>query len=222
MVEHWNDLNGFYGSLSDPSLLEEEEDSEFLEWIEMEGSERIDELSRQLNTFFNYKNSIIRLRFSGSREDDNISKKVDIVIRVKKLYNLFSQYESLLEMIRSGEEPLVERITHLMVKIIANPNALEATLLKEIKKLGDELWIRLHELSTLEFHHQPSILYKAVSIAEVLSNVQGAFFYPFTSFYGELKENYARLEEELSGLLPSNDSIRGEAKKMKSKVKILE
>ena len=79
MVEHWNDLNGFYGSLSDPSLLEEEEDSEFLEWIEMEGSERIDELSRQLNTFFNYKNSIIRLRFSGSREDDNISKKVDIV-----------------------------------------------------------------------------------------------------------------------------------------------
>ncbi len=222
MVEHWNDLNGFYGSLSDPSLLEEEEDSEFLEWIEMEGSERIDELSRQLNTFFNYKNSIIRLRFSGSREDDNISKKVDIVIRVKKLYDLFSQYESLLEMIGAGEEPLVERIKHLMVKIIANPNTLEANLLKKIKKLGDELWIRLHKLSTLEFHHQPSILYKAVSIAEVLSNVQGAFFYPFTSFYGELKENYARLDEELSGLLPSNDSIRGEAKKMKRKVKILE
>ncbi len=222
MVEHWNDLNGFYGSLSDPSLLEEEEDSEFLEWIEMEGSERIDELSRQLNTFFNYKNSIIRLRFSGSREDDNISKKVDIVIRVKKLYDLFSQYESLLEMIGAGEEPVVERIMYLMVKIMANPNAFEANLLKKIKKLGDGLWIRLHELSTLEFHHQPSILYKAISIAEVLCNVQGAFFYPFTSFYGELKENYARLGEELSGLLPSNDSMRGEAKKMKRKVKILE
>ena len=222
MVDHWNDLNGCYDSLSDPSLLEEEEDSEFLEWIELEGSERIGELSRQLNTFFNYKNSIIRLRFSGSQEVENISKKVDIMIKVKKINDIFSQYESLLEMIGIGEEPLMDGIKYYMVKVLANPNALEANLLKKIKKLGDELWMRIQEISTFELHHQTSILYKAISIAEVLSNVQSAFFYPFASFYGELKENYTRLEKELSGLLPSNDLMQGKVKKIKKKVKILE
>ena len=196
MVDHWNDLNGCYDSLS--------------------------ELSRQLFTFFNYKNSVIRLRLSGSQEYENISKQADIMIKVKKINEIFIQYESLLEMIEIGEKPLVEGIKYYMVKVLANPNTHEANLLKKIKKFGDELWMRIQELSTFELHHQTSILYRAISIAEVLSNVQRAFFYPFASFYKELKENYSRLEGELSGLLPSNDLIQGKMKKIKKKVKILE
>ena len=63
-----NNGNIIQNSFNTMSLLELEDDSEFIEWCFLEGSERISELSRQLRTFLNYKNEIIRFRYSKSRE----------------------------------------------------------------------------------------------------------------------------------------------------------
>ncbi len=52
MGENWNNLDGFHDLFNDHSLLDYEENSEFLEWYSMENSKKISELSRQLRTFF--------------------------------------------------------------------------------------------------------------------------------------------------------------------------
>jgi len=67
MNEDWFD---FYDPLNESSLLDIEDDSIFLEWALMEGSERINELSRQFRTFLNYKFALILQRYSKSQTNN--------------------------------------------------------------------------------------------------------------------------------------------------------
>ena len=222
MVEDWNGIDCFHDSFDDAALLEEREDPQLLEWAKMEGTDRIDELSRQLNTFFNYKNSIIRLRFSGTRKEEDQSKKDEIVRLGRKLNELFSQLESLLGVSRRDDEKIEEQIKHLMMKALAQPNGLEGGLLKELEKLCGDTWMSLHVLSTRELHHHPLLLEDSITIAKLACAYQGTFYYPFTSFYGELRRNYSRLEQEVISLRVPRETRRIETKNTKKRLRILE
>jgi len=80
----------------------------------------------------------------------------------------------------------------------------------------------LHALSTRELHHHPVLLHSAITIAGLASVTQGAFFHPFDSFYGELKNNFSRLKEEVMKLRPSPETMPVESKNTKKRKKILE
>lgn len=217
-----NNWYGIHDPFNNLSLLEYEEDSEFLEWYSMEGSERISELSRQLCTFFNYKSKIIRFRYSKSQEGTSTLKLESIMTEEDELFSLSSQYVMLLKMIGVEDKTVTQKILILMERVKAKLNNFEINLLKEIKQLGSEIWKRLHLLSELEIHHQPRLINIAIKIAGILSSAENAFFWPFSCFYEELKFSYLQLEEELSGLLRVSEDEQYKIKKKKSQVRILE
>jgi len=222
MTKNSNNFIGLHDFFSNPSLLDYEEDSEFLEWYSIEGSERINELSRQLRSFLNYKSAIIRFRFSESREIDNTLKKDSIMKRESELSSLFSRYVTLLKIIGVEEGIVAEKILILIEKVKAQPNDFEINLLKELKCLGGEIWKILHIFSEFEIHYHPQLLNIAIKIAVILCSAEGAFFSLFSDFYGELKQSYLKLKGELSSLLRLNEEDKFKAKKKKRLVRIIE
>ena len=54
-------MNNLVENFSNPSYLDYEEYSEFMEWYSLEGNIQIIELSRQLRTCLNYRSSLIRV-----------------------------------------------------------------------------------------------------------------------------------------------------------------
>ncbi len=141
-----NKNNGYViqNSFNTMSLLELEDDSEFLEWCFLEGSERISELSRQLRTFLNYKNEIIRFRYSKSRESMYKFKLENIMMEEDDIFLLSSRYITLLKMIREEDKTVTQKILILMERVKSKPNKYEVNLLKEIKQLGSKIWKRLY------------------------------------------------------------------------------
>lgn len=216
---NWYSIQDLFNTLS---LLETEDDLEFLEWYLVEGSNRIDELSRQLRTFFNYKNSVIRIRFSRSREEYKKYKNELILKQENELSNLFFQYKLLIDNIRANEETIAEKINILLQNVRHQPKNLERNILKEIKKHGDDIWMILHVLSTFDIHYYPQLLHVAIRIASILCSAEGEFFWPFSCFYRELKQSYTRLEEEVSGLLHSNEKLQFKENKKKKRVIVVE
>ncbi|MHA1748631.1 MAG: hypothetical protein ACTSYF_08340, partial [Promethearchaeota archaeon] len=96
-------------SYIDPYSLDYEENPEFLEWLSLEGSEKIDELSRQLRSFLNYKCAVIRLRYSKSKGIEPPKKSI-ILKSEDELSILFSRYVKLLKEIGINEGNITEMI----------------------------------------------------------------------------------------------------------------
>lgn len=222
MAKYEKNLEEFLDSYRNFSLLECEQDSEFLEWYSMEGSKRISELSRQLRTFLNYKSTIIRLRYSKSRESNNSLKLEPIMTVEKELLSLSSRYVVLQKMIGLEDKSVTQKILVLIERAKIKLNNFEINLLKEIKQLGSEIWKKLHIISELKIHNRPQLLNIAIQIASILSSAENAFFWPFSNFYEELKLSYLQLEGELSGLLQVIEDEQFNFKKKVKQVRILE
>ena len=223
MVKNKNDLDWLYNSLTDdPFFSDYDEDSEFLEWYSIEGSNRISELSRQLRSYLNYKNAIIRYRFSGSQKADNFFNKDLMLKRGSELFSEYSRYTIFLNRIGADEASIAKQILILKDKVKIQPNNLEINLLKEIKHIGGKMWENLHILSEFELHYHPQLLYMAIKVACILSSTEGVFFSLFTDFYGELKHSYLQLEKELSELLCLIGDKHFETETNKKRVNILE
>lgn len=212
----------FYDSLNLNFLVEHEPEPEFSEWYSVEGSERISELSRQLRTFLNYKNSIIRLRFSGSKDLNKIIKNDDVIKRESELFSLSSQIISLLKTIGIEEGVIHEKFRIFINKVKTRPNNLEIIQLKEIKHISSKIWKIIHVLSELELYNYLQLLPITIKVACMLCSIEGEFFPVYTDFYRELKYNYLQLEKEISALLSSNEVEKFEKKKKKRQVRILE
>jgi len=222
MARNTNNFVRLYDIFDNPSFLDYEENSEFLEWYSTEGSKRISELTRQLRSFLNYKSAVIRLRFSNTQKGDTILKK-DLKIKWEsEFFSLCSQYAHLLKKIGLEERTVKEKILILMERVKTQPNNFEITLLKKINLLGGEIWKIHHVLSELEIHQYPRFFLMAIKIASILCSVENAFFWPFSCFYEELKTSYLQLEKELSGLLQLNGEEQFEVKKKKRREGILE
>jgi hypothetical protein len=223
MTKHFDNLGNFHNSFNIPSYLEYNEDSEFLEWYLVEGSERISEISRQLCTFLNLKNKVIRFRFSRPQKDAINPKNELVFERENKLFSSFFEYTSLVKKIRVKEGTLSEKIRILIEKMKVQPDSIDLKILKGLKYLGNEIWKNIHILSEFELHNHHGVLNKAIKIASILSSIEGLFYSFFSGFYDELKYNYLQLEKELSGLISlyGEDQFKIEKKK-KLQVRILE
>ncbi|TKJ25908.1 MAG: hypothetical protein CEE42_06310 [Promethearchaeota archaeon Loki_b31] len=218
MNEDWFD---YYDPLNESSLLEIEDDSIFLEWTLMEGSERINELSRQLHTFLNYKFALIRQRYSKSPANNKKTKNDMYIKYSKDLSDLISEYLLLIKIIGASEDNLAQKIQDIMQKAKLHASDFEIEILKKIKLLGGSIWKEIHILSEIEYDN--SILLKVVfKTAKLLCNAESAFYFPFSNFYRELEKNYLELDYEISSLLYTNIEEQYDVKSSQPKVKILE
>ncbi len=218
MNEDWFD---FFDSLNESSLLNIGDDSVFLEWILMEGSERIKELSRQLRTFLNFKFVLIRQRYSKSSIDNNKTISEIYTEQCKDFSKLVSEYLLLIKKIGADEDCLAKKLHIIIEKVKFQANDSKIETLKRIKLLGGFIWKKIHILSECEQYN--SILLKIIiRTAKLLCNAESSFYFPFTDFYRELEKNYVDLEYEISNLLQSNRIKEYDENRRQLKVKILE
>ena len=205
--------------INNPYISEYDDD---IDLYSIECYERINELSRQLRSFLNYKKAVIQFRFSKLKKSDITLKNNPTKKWEGKLSSLIPQYVSKLKIIGVKEGNVAERILILLEKVRTQPKSYEINLLKEIRNLGNKIWEIIHVLSELDIYHQPHLLKVAIKIADTLCRAESTFFSIFSDFYNELKLNYIQLEEELSGLLQTNEEHQIKRERKKERVKIKE
>lgn len=171
----------------DPSILDYEEDKEFFEFYSNEGSSRINELSRQLRSFFNYKAAVIRFRYLNPQKIENSPNRIAILEWEGKLASLFSQYVSKIRLLGLKEELFAEKLLSLLEKVKVQPNTSEITILKESKYLTSEIWKIIHIVSGLEIYNHPQLLSIVIQIISLLCSAQEIYSPLFSEFYRELK-----------------------------------
>lgn len=181
----------------DEPYLEYEEENIFHEWYLIEGEERISELSRQLRTFFNYKQSIIRLKFSKPRNSIKNSHNKLIARYENDLINHTSRFLALLRNLGVSDGCIVETLKNYMKKLSLNPESAEIEKLQKIIKYSKKIWEILHILSELGLYNNQSLLKSTIKISCISCEVKTALFPPFSNFYSELNKNYLQLEKEL-------------------------
>ncbi|MHA1987166.1 MAG: hypothetical protein ACW98D_11040 [Promethearchaeota archaeon] len=218
MNEDWFD---YCTPLIESSLLDTEDDSIFLEWSLMEGSERLNEISRQLHTFLNFKFALIHQRYSKSPVNNNETKNEMNINNGRDLSDLISEYLSLIKIIGVGENNLSKKIQDIMLKAKLHADCFEIEILKKIKLLGRSIWKEIHILSETEYYNS-TLLNVVFKTAKLLCNAEGTFYFPFSNFYKELEKNYIELEHEISSLPHKNREEQCDIKSRQPKVKILE
>jgi hypothetical protein len=196
-------------------ILDYKEDKDFFEFYSNECSETINELSRQLRSFFNYKKAVIQLRYSNPQKIEISSNRQTILEWEEKLASLFSQYISTLKLLKLKEETLAEKLLSLLEKVKVQPNCAEINIIKKNKSLISEIWKIIHILSEYEIYNQPRLLNIVIQIICLLCSAQEVYSSIIKDFYKELKQNYLNLGSELSLLLhlESENQLDLESKK---------
>jgi len=189
-------------------------------WYSIEGAERLNELSRQLRTFLNFKKSLIHLRFSKS---EIYTKNSDIEQHIKyksELINSMSRMITLLKDIRIEDDKISEKIQKMLEESRISPRNADLNKIKEIKSLNYNIWKFIHILSELENHKRPRFLETVLNVSSILCEISAPFFLPFSRFYYELKTNYLLLDNELLSILNIKNNHQLPSSKNKIGVKI--
>ena len=204
------------------TFFEQSDDDYFSDWYSLEGNENLNELSRQFRTFFNYKYQIIRSKFSEITKSTESTNTDRIFSCKNNIFNLSSQLINLLNEIGVENGNIIEKIQILMQKVGRLPNQPDISLLKKIKVLAEEIWENLHIISELELHYHPKLLKIAISIANIVSSVKGAYNLILIDFFIELRRNYLQLEKEIeiSNSINIDSERSNEKREISSKVRI--
>jgi len=204
------------------TFFEQGDNDYFFDWYSLEGSESLIELSRQFRTFFNYKYLIIRSKFLKINKLTKIANNDKIISCKNNIFNLSSQLINLLNEIGVENGNIIEKIQILEQKVGRLPTKPNTLLLKKIKILGEEIWENLHKISELELYYHPKLLKIAISVANIVSSVKGAYNLILLDFFIELRRNYLQLEKEIE--ISNSYSIESEKynekREMRSKVRI--
>ena len=200
------------------SIFEQEESEALLDWFSLEGKDYLIELSRQFRTFFNYKYQVIRSKFTKGTRGKEKTNNDEIFQSKKRLFDLSSQLINCLNEIRVENGDIIEKIQKLMQKVRTISNNSDLLLLKKIKNLSNEIWENLHRVSELDIYHHPKLLKIALSIANIVGSVKGAYNLILLDFFIELRRNYLQLEEEIE--ISNPNSIESEKYNEKSEMRI--
>ena len=215
--------DSIYGDLEDyNTFFEQSDDDYFSDWYSLEGNENLNELSRQFRTLFNYKYQTIRSKFSEITKSTESTNKDRIFSCKNNIFNLSSQLINLLNEIGVENGDIIEKIQILMQKVGRLPTQPDILLLKKIKVLVEEIWENLHIISELELHYHPKLLKIAISIANIVSSVKGAYNLILLDFFIELRRNYLQLEKEIeiSNSINIDSERSNEKREIRSKVRI--
>jgi hypothetical protein len=173
--------------------------------FEIEGVNRIKELSRQLRTFFNYNAEMIQFRFLANVPKNNFPKKDSTNSRFyshkRELESLSQEFISLLNSIKRDDTTLEQEINYLHFDK-------NLTKLNKLSTITEKIWSLKHSLSEQGIHNHPKFLKFIVVLAQHVCFVKKCLNAEFYPFYEELVINYCNLEKELSDLLEEIPSIK--------------
>jgi len=178
--------------------IDPEFDDNFLSWYELEGISKISEHSRQIRSLLNYKSATIRYFYSNASTKTLNSK----FLENKKEFELKGfQLIKIINNIKDLTGVLEEGIIILQNDALDNYKITKAYLI-ELKKVINELFIKIHFFSEQDIHQFPRFLIVIIKIANEVCKVQKYLNKEFSEFYQELEENYSNLERELNVMLP--------------------
>jgi len=201
-------------------FFEQDDNDYFSDWYSLEGNESLIELSRHFRTFFNYKYITIRNKFSKINKSTKISNDKIIFSCKSRLLNLSSQLINLLNEIGIENGNIVDKLQFLQQNIGIIPIKHDILILKKIKNLAEEIWENLHIISELELYYYPKLLKLALSIANIVSSVKGAYNIKLLDFFIELRRNYLQLEKEIEISNPNNIESEKFNEKRKMRIKV--
>jgi len=183
----------------------------------------INELSRQLRTFFNLKSAVVRTRFL--RTPTSLLPSEKVITPVSK--NGFMEQSIHFVKILNGLPPLdgsiEERLQVLMVKALDPNNPAQRGILMEIKNLIKIIFQELHVHSEKEPLKDKTFLEQACKMGALLCEVKGILNAQLFEYFSELVEHYGRLSREMAeirGQEVSLDKITKRKEKIGLKVRI--
>jgi hypothetical protein len=151
-----------------------------------------------LRTFFNYKEHIIRIRFSKDSQKQRIHPKESIESLKDSFYSYSSSIVELLKKLEYVGESISEKLSILLEKVRNSKNKYEIKIFKEIKELSSNIWRIIHVFSEKEIYHQIDLIRTVIKVAQILSSIEIVFSSELSKFFIELKKIYYDLGEEIS------------------------
>jgi len=179
--------------IEDPYIGSEYDDF-FNIWYEIEGTNKIKELSRQLRTFFNYKAEVIRYRFRPRPNHAENGTNTKFFSRKQEIESQTHEFVILLKEIKKNGQTLEQGIQSLFF----NNNKIP---LNKISEISEKLSILLHYFSEESVHDYPKLLKFNVILAQNICLVKKCLYAQFSEFFEELEINYKNLEGELENLI---------------------
>ncbi len=176
------------------SYIESDYDDIINNWYEIEGVRKIEELSRQLRTFFNFKAKVIRYRFRSNLSliENDINTK--FFTQKQKIETTSHKFITSLKKIKKNGQTLEQGIQSLYFQNYESQ-------LKEISVISEKLSILLHYFSEERIYNHPKFLKFITILAQNICLVKKYLNAQFSEFYEELDMNYNCLERELEFLI---------------------
>lgn len=166
----------------------------FYDWYEIEGARKINELSRQLRTFFNYKMELTRFRFRSKSVSAENNTDTQLFMQKQKLDSLIHNLIIILNKLKRNSQTLEQGIQSLFFEN-------DPKQLMELTEIIEKLSAYLHIISEDKIHMNPKFLRFVAILAQNICMVKKCLNIQFKEFYGELEINYNNLERELEELL---------------------
>lgn len=186
--------------------------------LEIEGINRVKELSRQLRTLFNYKAEVIQYRFQVTAPSNHDLKSNCAISKFytqkREIESLSQEFISLLNNIKRDDTSLEQEIYNLHFK-------------KNLKKLQnlsyvtEKIFTLIHVFSEDNIHDHPKFLKFIVVLTQHLCFVRKCLNVECYPFYEELEINYRNLEKELEYLLGDVLNVKNTSSKQKREERLI-
>ena len=156
---------------------------------EIDGTEKIAELSRQIRTLMNYKSILMRIRF-----------------QYKKIPILINQNQKFIENKREFEK-LTENFIHILKMMKSNNESINLYENNEdLRRIIKGLFLKIHYFSEQRSLLSTGFLNLIIKVVQEIYDILNLFDLQFDEFYKELKLNYLLLEKEIENLIQINKS----------------
>jgi len=186
--------------------VESEYEEIFNDLYEIEGTRKIQELSRQLRTFFNYKAEVIRYRFRSNPFPAKNCANTKFFSQKQKIESFTYEYITKLKKLKKNTQTLEQGIQSLF---FGN----KIRQLKNLFEITEKLFILLHYFSEESLYNHPKLLKFNVTLAKNICLVKKCLYAKSSEFFEELEINYSNLEEELEDLIGTTPVEKEQSKK---------
>lgn len=177
----------------------------------------INELSRQLRTFFNLKSAVVRTRFLRTPASILPSEKVITPVSKKGFTEQSIHFVKILNGLPPLDGSIEERLQVLVVQALDTNNPAQRGILMEIKNLMKILFQELHVHSEKEPLKDVTFLEQACKMGELLCEVKAILNVQLSEYFSELVEHYTRLSREMTEIRGQEISL-DESIKRKEKI----
>jgi hypothetical protein len=162
---------------------------------EIYGINRINELSRQLRTFLNYKAATIQYRYHRKTSACYNKEENGSDLRFKQLASKFIKVLSKIKGNGVSYEIELRRLFDLVL------NKVSRTQIIELRSITEQLFTHIHLLSEQEIHLKPLLFKFILDLSQEACRVYNILNSWASGYYVELSLNYSLLYDELDELI---------------------